>query len=139
MSRQLHYYQRNARKANERTRIRRTKPPGRASYMVCTCRTRAKKKGWDFDLTTEWILERLERGCALTGREFNLVAGARAPDSPSVDRIDSTKGYTQKNCRVILWGLNAAFGTWGENAFQDIALAWLGVKEQNTQSEKQAT
>ena len=28
--------------------------------------------------------------------------------------------YTKSNCRVILWSLNTAFGTWGEAAFREI-------------------
>lgn len=130
MSRQLDYYHRNAAACNAATRARRTKPRGRAPHMLATCRSRAKKHGMDFDLTAEWILERLESGCELTGLSFKLEAGSRDAMSPSVDRIDSSGGYTKDNCRVILWGLNAAFGTWGEDAFREIVLAWLGVKEQ---------
>jgi hypothetical protein len=131
MSRQLDYYHRDPEARNAATRERRTTPRGRAAYMVCTCRSRAKKRGFEFDLTSDWIEQRLKRGCELTGLPFDLEAGARDLRSPSVDRIDSTQGYTQENCRVILWGLNCAFSTWGDDAFQEIASAWLGVIEQN--------
>ncbi|KKM65656.1 hypothetical protein LCGC14_1489090 [marine sediment metagenome] len=42
---------------------------------------------------------------------------------------NSSKGYTEDNCRVILWALNAAFGSWGEAVFRDISLAWLERSE----------
>jgi hypothetical protein len=35
-----------------------------------------------------------------------------------------------KYYRVILWGMNCALANWGDAAFREIALAWLGVKEQ---------
>jgi len=66
--------------------------------------------------------------CELSGLQFELFRGPRSPYSPSVDRIDSSKPYTPENCRVILWGLNAAFAEWGEDTFRWIAKAWLAKR-----------
>ena len=129
MSRQLDYYHRNAEARNEATKLRHSKPEGRASVLLSSCRGRARRNKLEFDLTKKWILERLRGNCELTGIEFNFEE-ARGPKAPSVDRIDSTKGYTKDNCRVILWSLNCAFSTWGAEDFSEIALAWLSVTEQ---------
>ena len=135
MSRQLNYYYRNAERINANTAHRRSKPSGRASVLLSSCRRRAEKKGIEFDLTKSWIQTRLEGQCELSGLNFDFQAGARDPYSPSIDRIDASGGYTQDNCRVILWSLNAAFGTWGADAFRDIAFAWLGVTEQKPENQ----
>jgi len=67
---------------------------GIVQRMVTSVRSRSKKKNaWDepFDITDEWILTEMERS------EY------RCPDDwliPSIDRIDSTRGYTQENCQI---------------------------------------
>jgi hypothetical protein len=80
-------------------------------------RARAGRRGLEFDLTEEWIKTRFEKGCEVTGRAFDyLVPGGRTIDTASIDRIDSTKGYTMDNCRMVVWGWNMACSTWGEKA-----------------------
>jgi hypothetical protein len=37
---------------------------------------------------------------------------------PSIDRIDSSKGYTPDNCRVVLWIINQAKNDILEDDFQ---------------------
>jgi hypothetical protein len=37
---------------------------------------------------------------------------------PSIDRIDSSKGYTPDNCRVVLWIINQAKNDISEDDFQ---------------------
>ncbi len=78
----------------------------------------------DFDLTKDWIQSRLEGVCELSGMPFDFLAAPRDIFTPSIDRVNSELGYTQDNCRVIVWALNAAFGTWGEAAFRDLSLQW---------------
>ena len=69
------------------------------------CKARAKKQGWAFDLTISWIGERIDKGfCEATGIRFSKSYGS--PWIPSVDRIDSKKGYTQDNCWVVCWAFN---------------------------------
>ena len=119
-SNQLRFYHRNREKALAATKRHRAKPAGRAPVLLSSCRGRARRKGLEFDLTKEWLVPLLERPCPLTGIEFDFEGGPRNLRTPSVDRIDSSKGYTKDNCRVILWALNAAFGTWGEAAFREI-------------------
>lgn len=61
---------------------------------LSTLRYRARKKGWDFNITAEflWDLFKKQNGkCAISG--LNIILDKTA----SIDRIDSFKGYTQDN------------------------------------------
>lgn len=98
--------------------------------LLASMKHRAKVKNLEFSISKEWVLKRLERGtCELSGLPFVIPLGqgkrVRSPYLPSVDRIDVSQGYTESNCRMILWGLNAAFAAWGEESFAPIAQAWL--------------
>jgi hypothetical protein len=91
------------------------KPEGRAGRLVSTAKCRAKKKGREFSLTTEWALKRLQAGtCEVSGLPFDLgsptglgKSAGPMPMAPSIDRIDQSKGYTTENSRMILNCLNA--------------------------------
>lgn len=99
----------------------------RAMCLVATARTRAKKKGLAFDLD-QFIPElqtRIDIGkCEVTGVLFDLSPG-RKFNSPSLDRIDPSKGYTYENTRIVLNLVNAALGDWGEAVLRDVMTDWL--------------
>jgi hypothetical protein len=94
---------------------------------------RAAKFGWDYDLDshTEQIKARLApMKCEMTG--IGLVsgvgaggAGKRFHNTPSLDRINPTKGYTYDNIRIVCWAMNCALGTWGEETLRTVMTAWL--------------
>ena len=89
---------------------------GRAKNMLSGSRKRSAKKGLTHDLTSEWLSERLERGvCEATGLPLELqggrLNGGYRPLTPSLDRTDTTKGYTMDNVKVVCWMYNAAKGT----------------------------
>lgn len=65
-----------------------------------------RKGGVPFDLDAEWYLERLPKGCELTGIAFDRTADNRRT-LPSVDRVDQTRGYLKDNCRLVLNCVNA--------------------------------
>lgn len=50
------------------------------------------------------------------------------PQSPSIDRRDNNKGYTEDNCRVVCYWYNMAKGPWEEERVRDLircaALNW---------------
>jgi hypothetical protein len=102
-------------------------PRGRARVLATAARGRARKRGLIFALDDhmEKISHTIENGCQVSGTTFNLAAGIRKPDSPSIDQIDAGKGYTFDNIRIICWCLNALFSTWGEEASIPPVLAWL--------------
>lgn len=55
--------------------------------------------------------------CQVSGIPFSFDKqnGSRyAPYSPTLDRIDSHKGYSFRNCRLVCNCVNNAMGEWGE-------------------------
>ena len=80
-------------------------PQGRASSLWRSARNRAKKAGLPFTITREWVAERVERGVSeLTGMPIVLEAHEWYqvhPSAPSLDRIDSSKGYTPENTMLV--------------------------------------
>lgn len=62
-----------------------------------------------FDLDADWCRAQYTGRCALTGLEFSYEGIKRGPKmrAPSVDRLDSTKGYTKDNCRIVIFAVNA--------------------------------
>ncbi|HRG71536.1 MAG TPA: hypothetical protein PLH95_07845 [Thauera aminoaromatica] len=95
--------------------------------MLNAARWRAEQKGLPFDLTKQWVLDRISR-CEVTGLALSMepMPGSRQnPFGPSLDRKDCAKGYTTENTRVVAWGLNCALSDFGEEAFRKIALAYV--------------
>lgn len=77
-------------------------------YMLKNAQSRAKQKGFDFNLTIEDIV--IPDVCPVLGiplvKHFGKGVNRAQPDSPSLDRIDSSKGYVKGNVRVISWRAN---------------------------------
>ena len=66
--------------------------------------------------------------CQVTGIAFSdrRVNGSRVvPFMPSIDRIDSSRGYEWGNCRVVCLAVNLAMRDWGTEAMIRIAKALL--------------
>jgi len=75
---------------------------GRASLLVYRCRQRAKRCGIDCQLDIDNIHEKLLKGvCEVTGVILEFSQGDYNPYSPSIDRIDSGKGYVDGNIQVV--------------------------------------
>lgn len=73
--------------------------------------------------TREWMAAHAyQTKCPVTGMAFDLsntrLHGAVHPLHPSLDRIDSTKGYTPENTRVISYWANVAKSTMTESMFR---------------------
>lgn len=94
---------------------------------------RAAKAGLPFDLTLEFLngLQVAQNNsCALTGIPFAPSKGGRNnPYVLSLDRIDSSRGYTQDNVRLVIFAMNAALGPWGEAVFEEVAKAYLARRK----------
>lgn len=86
---------------------------GAAANICRFTKNRAKKKGWEYDLDREWVLDQLNAigwKCQVTGTPFERI-GKNFFDSwtsVSIDRIDSSKGYTKDNVQFVTAWVNKA-------------------------------
>jgi hypothetical protein len=76
-------------------------------------KTRAKRKGVEFNLTENFIknllVNKQNNKCAYTGIEIYVNHKYRETtpyDTASLDRIDSNKGYTEDNVQWVMLGIN---------------------------------
>ena len=71
---------------------------GLATKLWNDAKRRADKKGMPFTLTKDWVTTKLEAGiCELSGVPLE-IAQSNTANSPSVDRKDNSKGYSNANC-----------------------------------------
>jgi hypothetical protein len=104
-------YQANKERANAQSRKwaaenpKRTKEIYRLSRnrrliqnILKNCRQRANKRGMEYSLDPESIV--IPDRCPIFGWEF-CMDGSDPDRSPSIDRIDSSKGYTHDNIQVL--------------------------------------
>ena len=118
----------------KKTRIeRRTKkadPSQFGKLEYAALKVRAKDKGYEFDLSPEFLQElfdKTEGVCEQTGIPFDMALGTkknRNPLRPSVDRIDSAKGYTQDNVRLVLTIVNIAKSDFPDEVVNTVVEAW---------------
>jgi len=75
---------------------------------------RSIKKGFEFDsdyFTTEYLMELIQNNpyCQCCGKKLNLDYKEDwhfCDDSPSMDRVNSDKGYVRGNVALLCWGCN---------------------------------
>lgn len=103
----------------------RSTPRWRAYDIVSAAKSRARKDGLTFSLTTDWAEAKILGGvCEITGVPLVLTHG-RHPCSPSIDRKNPKRGYTKRNCRVVATHLNAALNSWGEGELAALSANYL--------------
>jgi len=92
-------------KASERRRSRSYRINNPQGAILKRVRQRAKNAGLEFTLTREDII--IPEICPVLGIPLTMYNEDGAnPNSPSVDRIDNSKGYTKDNIRIISWRAN---------------------------------
>lgn len=106
------YRQKHAARYYENQKLKRQEEPAFISQLLHGAKTRAAKKGLDYSLNSEILKKLLDDSqykCAVTGLEMNLKSDGRKKANPfkcSLDRIDSSKGYTEDNVRLVCWAVN---------------------------------
>jgi hypothetical protein len=101
--------------------------PAWAKQCFVAAKHRANAIGREFSLTTASfvaLVAEADGRCQLSGIEFDTTTpgDARAnPFTPSIDRIDSTQGYVEGNCRIVCLMANMLMSAWGDGPL--IALA----------------
>lgn len=80
-------------------------------HALMNAKNRASKKSFAFDLTREWCEQNWTGRCAISNLPFSFGTQLHFPFAPSIDRIDSSLGYIQANCRFVLFAVNSFKGT----------------------------
>jgi hypothetical protein len=109
---------------------------GRARTLWNAAKGRSEREGWYFDLDFEFVHEALKLGtCQITGLKFELLCGVgKHPWSPSLDRENPSKGYINKNVRVVCLAYNYAKHTWSDDIVTTLAKALYAVQERTPAS-----
>lgn len=104
------YGQTNKAESSQRSKNHYAKPTARAKLLLAGVIKRSKYKGWDTDIDYDFIKSGIDRGfCEVTNMPFDLNSSPTSkknPFAPSIDRIDSSRGYVKSNCRIVVWQFN---------------------------------
>lgn len=106
-------------------------------HIMGGAKHRAKVGKFEFDLTDEWARERWTGRCEMTDIEFQLGLGSHDMRmfSPSIDRIEPSIGYTQANCRFVLFAVNCMKQDGTDSDVVRMAEALIKKLRQSCQSE----
>jgi hypothetical protein len=100
---------------------------GRAGMLFRQAKNRALQKGWEFDLSPEWVASKLEAGrCVVTKIPFDFGPPLNDEkynwNAPSLDRIDPQIGYTRENTQVTIWRYNHTKGIMSSDEFENFCV-----------------
>lgn len=68
-------------------------------FLLKQAKQRAKEKDLEFSLTLEDII--IPEKCPIMGEVLNYIPNGYSDYSPSIDRVDSSRGYTKENIQII--------------------------------------
>jgi hypothetical protein len=117
-------------KNKERHRAQKADPK---SFGIKECRAlrdRAKYRGLEFNLTPQYLQKLFDNcngKCSETGLPFDMEMGKgknRNPHRPSVDRIDSNKGYVKRNIQIVLALVNTMKMDYTPDIIYPVIQAW---------------
>lgn len=88
-------------------------------------RTSAKRRGLEYDVSRDWLEGRLAGGvCEATGLALSFEPHASAyrnPLVPSLDRLDTARGYVEDNLRLVCGWFNYARQDWPDALVMEVA------------------
>ena len=100
-------------------------PNGIAKRLLDLANRRAKEKQLICTLTRKWIRDKIEMGfCEVSGLPFTLNI-KRGPFTPSLDKIDPLKDYTEDNVQVVACIYNFAKSNYNHSDVLTLAKALL--------------
>jgi hypothetical protein len=107
---------------SKRQRQRLSNPKECLKQLCRVAKSRAQKKNFEYSLDPEILYSMAKKTgfkCEITGIEldFKQGQGGWKPNSPSVDRIDNSLGYTMSNIRLVCWEFNRLKGELQDNMF----------------------
>lgn len=98
-------------------------PSGRLSILLTDAKSRAKKGGMDFDESVRLELTTIPETCPLCEGPIRLDKDTRK-DSPSIDRIDSSRGYERGNVWMICRHCNTIKNDASLERFERMSRNW---------------
>ena len=114
---------RSSGKALEYQRKRRSTREGYADRII----ERARKGTPDTDIDRDFILSNLKDTCQVTNVPFRYsrdLTSFQNPYAPSIDRIDSSRGYYKDNVQIVLVAINLAKS---ESSMEDFINVWKDI------------
>lgn len=102
-------------------------------------RSGLKRRPTENPMTLDDLVKMYERQsgkCLLTGIQMTRLGGKTLATSISIDRIESAKGYTPDNVRLICHAVNAFKGAWSDELMLDTAEALLRANRPNVLREE---
>ena len=97
--------------ANREAILDRARGRARTGYAaIDTIRRRARRRGLAFELDVAWLKDNTADRCPVCRTLMMRGRGMIDKGSPTVDRIDNSRGYTMDNCWVICAGCNLTKG-----------------------------
>ena len=105
----------------------------RSASLFYAAKSRAKKKKLEFTITREWVYKKLLSGtCEVTNFVLVLTSIGEVkatkktnPYAPSLDRKDSSLGYTPDNTQIVINAVNKFKSDMKQFEMIDIAKAIL--------------
>ena len=94
---------------------------------------RASTKNRTFDIDYRWLSDNLTDRCQATGIKFDYNKSWMVP---SLDRIDSSKGYTKDNCQLVLWCFNRMKTDIPEYELYKLYKSYVEIYEQRHNNER---
>jgi hypothetical protein len=74
--------------------------------MIAAARSRARRLGYTFSITTADLPSDLPAVCPVLGIPLERSESSYSDNSPTLDRVDSTKGYVPGNVIIMSWRAN---------------------------------
>ncbi len=106
----------------------RSDPTTELQVILSRTRRSARSRNLPMDIDVEFLrsLWEAQQGCcAVSGLAFtdepHKEAFVKTPFAPSLDRIDSSRGYLKGNVRLVCIAANFALNEWGDDVLRRLA------------------